>query len=460
MKRIISFFITILLIILPCFALQSGAAYNSELETKADIVLLMSLDDGTVIFDKNADKVSAPASLTKITTAILTLEKCQDLEAVVTVPSYCISLLNGTNSKMAGLKAGEQLTVRQLLYCMMVFSANEAANILADYIGGGSIDSFVNMMNEFVASIGAQNTHYVNPHGLDSEGQYTTANDLALIIKYALNIPVFMEICNNYKFTLPPTNIYNKERNLTGTNWMLNPNFKTYYYEYIQGIKTGTTTNAGQCVASKASKDGYNYLCIVMGAHAEDVNGDNNPDNMAFIESKRLYKWVFENIRLEKIADTTQIVTVVDVKLSFNTDHVRLVPAKDVTALVPTGTGKDSVMMQIIDEATPSVVNAPIKKGEVLGKAKILYADTEIATVDLVAAEDINANVFLWFFNLIKTVVTTPIFLIIAALVIAVIVIYIFINAGKKRKRRRSRRKPKMYKGARPSSNSTTKRRR
>jgi len=207
MKRIISFFITILLIILPCFTLQSGAAYNSELETKADIVLLMSLDDGTVIFDKNADKVSAPASLTKITTAILTLEKCQDLEAVVTVPSYCISLLNGTNSKMAGLKAGEQLTVRQLLYCMMVFSANEAANILADYIGGGSIDSFVNMMNEFVASIGAQNTHYVNPHGLDSEGQYTTANDLALIIKYALNIPVFMEICNNYKFTLPPTNI-------------------------------------------------------------------------------------------------------------------------------------------------------------------------------------------------------------------------------------------------------------
>lgn len=457
MKKVFSVFISIILIISPCFIIESGAAYNSELDTQADIVLMQSLDDGTIIFDKNADKPTAPASLTKITTAILTLEKCPDLEAVVTVPSYCITLLNGTGSSMAGLKSGEQLTVRQLLYCMMVKSANEAANILADYVSGGDIDQFVVMMNDFVASIGAKNTHYVNAHGLDAEGQFTTANDLALIIKYALNLPIFMEICNTYKFTLPATNM-SKERNFISTNWLINPNFKTYYYEYVQGIKTGTTNNAGQCIASKASKDGYNYLCIVMGAHAEDVNGDNNPDNMAFLEAKRLYKWVFENIRLEKIADTTQIVTVVNVKLSFNTDHVRLVPAKDVTALVPTGTSKDSVMTQVIEEETPAVVNAPIKKGDVLGKAKILYADTEIATVDLVAAEDVNANVILWFLNILKTAVTTPIFLIIAAFAVAAVLIYIFSNSNKKKKRRRSRRKPKMYKGTKTSSN--TKKRR
>lgn len=458
MKKIFSVIICLILTISPCFVIESNAAYNSELETKADIVLLMSLDDGTVIFDKNADKVSAPASLTKITTAIITLENCQDLDAVVTVPSYCITLLNGTNSKMAGLKAGEQVTVRQLLYLMLVFSANEAANILADYVSGGNMEQFIQMMNDFAVSVGAKNTHFVNPHGLDAEGHYTTANDLALIVKYALNIPIFMEICNNYKYTLPPTNIYNKERNFTGTNWMINPNFKTYYYEYIQGIKTGTTTNAGQCVISKASKDGYNYLCIVMGAHAEDVNGDNNPDNMAFLESKRLYKWVFENIRLEKIADTTQIITVIDVKLSFSTDHVRLVPAKDVTALVPTGTSKDSVMTQVIEEATPSVVNAPLKKGDVLGKARILYADTEIATVDLVAAEDVNANIILWFLNIIKTAVTTPIFLIIAAFVILVLLFYLFTSKARNKKKRRSRSKPKMYKGAKPSSNARKRR--
>lgn len=109
----------------------------------ADIVLLLNLDSNTVIFDKNADKVTAPASLTKITTAILTIENCQDLDAVVTVKQSSIDAIAGTNSSTAGLLAGEELTVRQLLYCLLVRSANEAAVILADYIGGGSVPAFV-----------------------------------------------------------------------------------------------------------------------------------------------------------------------------------------------------------------------------------------------------------------------------------------------------------------------------
>jgi len=186
LKRIISFLICLVLVFSPFTIINSYADYNAELETKADIVLLFSLDDGTVIFSKNADKTTAPASLTKITTAILTIENCENLDTVITVPSYCITLLNGTGSSMAGLKAGEEVTVRQLLYCMLVKSANEAANILADYIGGGSIENFVSMMNDFAARVGAEGTHYVNAHGLDAEGQYTTANDLAKITKYKM----------------------------------------------------------------------------------------------------------------------------------------------------------------------------------------------------------------------------------------------------------------------------------
>lgn len=436
------------LVFSPLSVINGYADYNAELETKADIVLLFSLDDGTVIFSKNADKVTAPASLTKITTAILTIEHCQNLDEVVTVPSYCITLLNGTGSSMAGLKAGEQLTVRQLLYCMLVKSANEAANILADYIGGGSIENFVGMMNDFVTSLGTSNTHFVNPHGLDSEGQYTTANDLALIAKHALNLPVFMEIVSNYKFTLPETNL-SKERNFTSTNWMINPNFKTYYYEYVQGIKTGTTSNAGHCFISKASKDGYNYLCIVMGAPEEDINGDNNPDNLAFIETKKMYKWVFENIRLEKVVATTDIVTVIDVKLSMSTDHVRLVPANDITALVPVGTDSGSVLVQVIESETPSEVKAPVKKGDIMGKAKVLYADAELATVDLVAAEDVSVNVILLALDSLKKLITSPIFIIIVALILVVVVLHHMISGGSGKRRRRRRRKPRMYNGTR-----------
>lgn len=453
MKRIISFLICLVLVFSPFTIINSYADYNSELETKADIVLLFSLDDGTVIFSKNADKPSAPASLTKITTAILTIENCENLDTVITVPSYCITLLNGTGSSMAGLKAGEELTVRQLLYCMLVKSANEAANILADYIGGGSIESFVGMMNDFAARVGAENTHYVNAHGLDAEGQYTTANDLAKIVKYALNLPIFMEICNSYKYTLPETNM-SKERNFVSTNWMINPNFKTYYYEYIQGIKTGTTNQAGKCVVSKASKDGYNYLCVVMGAPEEDVNGDGNPDNTAFLETKKMYKWVFENIRLEKIVNTTDIVTVVDVKLAFGVDHVRLVPANDVTALVPVGTDSGSVLVDVIEAETPSEVRAPVKKGEVLGKAKVMYADTELATVDLVAAEDIKVSVILWALDGLYKIVSSPIFIIIVAMVLVIVVIRYLTssNQGRRKRRRRRRKKLKFYNGTKTNN--------
>ena len=447
MKRVVSLLICLVLVFSPFTVINSYANYNSELDVKSDIVLLFSLDDGTVIFSKNADKQAAPASLTKITTAILTIEHCENLDEVITIPSYCITLLNGTGSSMAGLKAGEEITVRQLLCCMLIKSANEAANILADYIGGGSIEAFVEMMNDFVTSIGATHTHFVNPHGLDAEGQYTTADDLALITKHAIKLPVFMDICTQYKYTLPETNL-SKERNFVSTNWMINPNFKTYYYEYIQGIKTGTTSNAGHCVISTASKDGYNYMCIVMGSPEEDINGDNNPDNMAFIETKRMYKWVFDNIRLEKVVATTDIVTVIDVKLSLSTDHVRLVPSKDITALVPVGTDSGSVLVEVVKSETPESVKAPVKKGDVMGKARVLYADEEIATVDLVAAEDVNVNVLLWALDKLYNIISSPIFIIIIALILVVVVLHYMVSS-KQSKRRKRRRKPKMYQGTR-----------
>ena len=175
MKRFISCILALLLVCLPLCTVQSSASFNNSLETKADIVLLVSLDNGAVIFDKNADKVTAPASLTKITTAILTIENCADLDEVITIKQSSINAIAGTNSSTAGLKVGEEISIRNLLYCMMVKSANEAAVALADYIGGGSVANFVQMMNDFVMDMGCENTHFDNPHGLDSDGQYTTA---------------------------------------------------------------------------------------------------------------------------------------------------------------------------------------------------------------------------------------------------------------------------------------------
>lgn len=451
MKRLLSLVLTVIFVLSPLFIFPAYANYNSELETEADIVLLFSLDDGTVIFDKNSDKKNALASLTKIITAIVVIENCDNLDKKIVVSEKCVSLLRGTKSAPAVLKAGEELSVRQLLYCLMVKSANEAAYILADYIGNGDIDAFVNMMNEFVSSLGCKNTHFVNPHGLDAEEQYTTANDMALIAKHAVDLPVLMEICDTNKYTLEKTN-KSDERNFYNSNWLLNSNYRTYYYKYVQGIKAGTTEQAGCCVVSKASKDGYNYCCIILNAPSKDINEDGNKENLAFIESKRLYKWVFENIRLEKIADVSHIVTVVDVKLSFDADHVRLVPASDVTALVPTGNDENSVLIEPIKEETPKQINAPVKKGQVIGKANILYADSVIATVDLVAADNVKVNVFLWILHAIKVVVTSPVFIILALLAVIIAASYIIMlkkQSEKKMKRELGRKRPVMYMGAR-----------
>ena len=450
MKRLLSLLITFILIFSPVFIFPSSANYNSELKTEADIVLLFSLDDGTVIFDKNSDKKNAMASLTKIITAAVVIENCENLDEKIVVPEYCLSLLKGTKSAPAVLKEGEELTVRQLLYCLMVKSANEAAYILADFIGNGSIESFVAKMNEFAKSIGCKNTHFVNPHGLDEENQYTTANDMALIVKHALDLPSFMDICNTNRYTLEKTN-KSDERNFYNSNWLINSNYPTYYYKYVQSIKAGTTEQAGCCVVSKASKDGYNYCCIIMNAPSKDINGDGKNDNLAFTESKRLYKWAFENLRLEKIADVSQIVTVVDVKLSFDADHVRLVPANDVSAIVPVGNDENSVLIEAIENDTPKQINAPVKKGEVIGKANILYAGNVIATVDLVAAEDVKVNMFLWLLHAVKVVVTSPVFLVFLAIALIAGISYHYLlrkQKDKKMKRSLGRTRPVMYAGA------------
>ena len=442
MKRFISIFLTLVLtvlVFLPFCAVESNAAFNNSLETSADIVLLVSLDNGAVIFDKNADKVSAPASLTKITTAILTIENCEDLDAIVTIQQSTINAISGTNSSTAGLKVGEEISVRNLLYCMMVKSANEAALALADYIGGGSVANFVQMMNDFVMDMGCENTHFDNPHGLDSPGQYTTARDLAMITKHALTLPLFEEIVNTVSYKLPATNKSN-ERNLLSTNWMINPNFKTYYLKYAQGIKTGTTANAGHCIISKASKDGYNYLAVVMGAPSEDVTGDGNPDNCAFLECKKIFKWAFDNIRLTKVADPSQIATVVNVNLSWNVDHVRLVPETEVTALVPVGNNENSVLLEVVPEETPQEINAPVKKGEVLGKARILYAEDEIATVNLVAAECVKMSVILFVWDGVKNIFKSTLFQIVFVLILLILAVYIglIIRRNQKKKRRKA----------------------
>ena len=411
------------------------ASYNSEIDVEAEIVFLQSMDDGTVIFDKNADMLTAPASLAKIVTASIVLENAQNLDEIVEVPNYAIRLLDGTNSSTAGLLPGEQMSVRNLLYCMLVASANDAANVLADYICPNNIGAFVQMMNEYVKSIGCENTVFINPSGLDAEGQYTTARDVAKFTLKALENPIFEEITSTKKYTIPPTNKYPQERNLISTVKIMNSGIKDYYIPTAKGIKTGTTSNAGRCIVTKASKDGYTYLAVVMRAPFYDIDNDGVEENIAFMKCKKILDWTFKNIKLRLVAEKNQVVSVIDVGLSSKYDHLRLLPEKEITALVPSGVNAQGVYFEVIEELTPKKVDAPIKKGQKIGRARILYAGNEIAQVDLVAGETIERNFLLYLAKITKTVLTSPVFIILAAILAAAVVVILILRAKNSRRK-------------------------
>ena len=439
MKKITFSLCSLILILSFLTPIAASAKYTPNVSVKSNIALLVSLDNDTVVYSKNADLQTAPASLTKITTAILAIENTPNLDAEkVTAPADPIYELNGTNSSTADIRVGEVLTMHQLLYCMLMQSANEAANIIAYHIGNGSTQTFVNMMNTFVKRIGCKNTHFVNPHGLDQDGQYTTASDMAIITKYAMKLPVFMEIANTTRFSIPKTNKH-VPRTLYNTNYLLDSTQHKYYYEYAKGIKTGTTTNAGHCVISIASKNGYNYLCIILQGQYLDYDNDGAKENGAFIEAKELFKWAFSNLSFKTVADTNQIVDVVKVSLSKKADKVDLVPQKNVTALVPTGLDASGVMLKTIPGTVPKSIDAPIKKGQVIGKARAMYANEEIATVNLVAANDVSRNPLLYIGSTIKKIFSSIWMKIILLIIIILVIIYIIINIMYNQRKKKNR---------------------
>jgi len=260
-----------------------------------------------------------------------------------------------------------------------------------------------------------------------------------LICKEAMKNPVFKKIVGQTSYTMPKTNM-NDERILPSTNFMINSNYTDCYVPYATGIKTGTTDDAGRCFITMASKNGYNYIAIVMGADPKDAVAGENAENIAFIECKKMIEWTFANIRYKVVAEENEVITVLDVKYSWATDFLELVPSEDVAALVPSNLDASSVYIQP-DTDTPEFVKAPVKKGEKIGTATVYYAGEEIATVDMVASKNVSRSIILALGGAIETawnsVIGKIIFILLILLAGGYIGYTVFINkkSGKKARR-------------------------
>lgn len=401
------------------------------------------------MYEKDSQGKMYPASLTKIMTCILALEMVDDLDNETTslktyIQEYLYNLRvnGGVDVQTGGIYLNETLCIRDLLYAMMLQSANEAAMMVADYIGDGSIEYFCELMNAKAKEIGAKNTNFSNPSGLYDSNNYSTAYDMAKIAEYAMQNPEFVEIVTTQVYTSQPTNKQENGIQWVSTNRMQNPGNTEYYYDGLQGIKTGTLEESGSNFISTATRDGYTYLLVVMGAPLEDDTGATYAKNLAFVDTKYLYDWAFENFRVKTLMDVGDPIAEVPVRLNWDKDHVQLLASEKYQALVHNEVTSDSV--QTIPEL-PDHVDAPIEKGEEIGYVKLMLEGQEIGRVALVAGENIEQSKALYYMDKVKSFFNTFLFKFVFVFVLVIIVLYIALMVVRNHNKRRyqsRRRKP------------------
>jgi len=424
-----------------------GAYYDIDApDYETEIALLVNADTDTVIYSKNADRVTAPASLTKLVTAMVVLEECADLQKKIVCSYDAVHSLDGTGSSVAGLIADEKTTLEMLLYCLFLPSANDAAAVLAETFGDGKSETFVAKMNAYVQELGCKNTHFANAHGLDDESvkgfesdtqNRTTATDMYIIAKKALENETIVKISSKYGKTMPKTN-KSDIRYLYNTNPLLN-SYSEYYYEEAIGLKTGTTDKAGACLISSATKDGYTYISIAMRGETDKII-DGKPYNTAFLMCRYMLRWAFNNVKMKVIADDNYILGEVGVKFGRGADYVGLVPKASIASVVHEDLSIDDLTVKLSDNF-PETVDSPIEKGESVGTAKLMYKEVVVADVELVAYQTVKKN-YLWaMFSWIENIATSKAFLVVMLVIIAVIVVLYFgtKNQRKRKKRRKNR---------------------
>ncbi len=385
------------LLAFPVSAAETSLPADPDIQAKA--ALLVDANTGNIVYAKNEHQELYPASLTKIMTALLVLEAVDSgklsLDQQLTA-SDSITELDADGSS-AGIKVGEVMTVEQLLYCMLVVSANEACVILAEAVSG-DVDTFVDAMNAKAQALGCENTHFVNPTGLHDSQHYTSAWDLYLITQEAMKHEDFMRICDTGDITLPATNL-SEARSLHSTNYLISVwRSRGYYNTDAHGVKTGSTDAAGHCLVSSASKGSLSFISVMLGCEQLHLEG-NEIRTMSFYETNRLFDWAFNNFAYQTVLTSDEILKEVAVSLS-KIDHVTVHPAEEVEVLLPKGLAAEDLERTITLKSDP--VEAPISAGDVLGTVTLSYDGTDYATVDLLALNDVEASRILTFWRDVK----------------------------------------------------------
>lgn len=376
-------------LVLSCFSPAAFAIEEPDLNARAAV--LVDLNTGNIIFSRQMDQQRAPASLTKIMTALLAFEAVErgevSMDDMITAQDNCRQGLDESSST-SGIVPGLVISLRELLYCTLLQSANEACNVIGAYLAG-SVEAFVDRMNQRAVELGCTNTHFANTNGLPAEGHLSTAYDLYLITKEALKYPEFVDICNTktYQSSVPQIN---GGKPMDNSNALINPtsiyNVKDYPYKYASGVKTGYTRDAGYCLISTAEKDDMKLLAVVLGCDGYFNAGID--EYKSFSDSSTIYEWAFNNFSYQTVMDADEPVGKAPVEQAKGNQMVILKPEKDITLLLPNDISTDNVT--ITQSLNTETITAPIKAGTVLGTAQVMINGVSRGTINLVSSNDVD----------------------------------------------------------------------
>lgn len=399
-RRIAALALTLLMLLAPC-AFSHAALIVSHPRTSiteysasrpqyldntnlyAQSVILIDVDTGRVLFSKHASEKLYPASMTKIMTAMLAIENLE-LDQTVTISKTVASI--GESSIY--LFEGEEITVRDLLYGMLLKSGNAYAGALAEAVAG-NLKDFAVMMTNRAKELGCTETNFANPHGLTNENHYTTAQDFAKIIREACQNPTLCEIIGTYRYEIAPTNKNEKKRVLINTNKMLPENEEGFAYEYCTGGKTGYTDAAKHTFFGLAEKDGVRLACVLMGT-TQDGKWEDTKKLMEFGFAS------FQRISLKDIYSVAPFSATVSGAEENDSGVLELVIPEDVDPaklyMLVSSSEKDDITANFQQYASVSVSGnpvAPVQKGQQMGKLIFTYGDWEPVELPLVASRTI-----------------------------------------------------------------------
>lgn len=391
-KRISKLILFVILIQSLFFPLISSASTKEDFDSlnssiQSEAAILIESSTGKVIYSKNGEERKFPASTTKILTAIIAIESCS-LDEMATVSEYAVTSIPSGYTN-ANIQVGETLSVKDLLYALMLASANEAAVILGEHISG-SYEEFVNLMNEKAKSIGCTNSHFMNGNGMHDDNHYTTAHDLALIAQYAMKNETFRQIVATTSYTLPATKLYPyNDRTFKNTNSLIivnnNDVENNYYYPYAIGIKTGFTTPAGNCLVAAANNNGLEFISVILGSPDKDTR---------YVDAINMFNFAFNNYSFMKLQAKSNSITTINIENGTNdTKSLELLINSDVNVLANLDNRNNAIEPKI---KLKENLSAPISKGDVVGT--LTYSlDGLSYTADLIASHDVeekNNNLF------------------------------------------------------------------